>query len=70
LRHINCRQVKIGQNIDINGNAAGGWNPDPTPSATPGLAWLGVPAWFAWENQGGGIATLRRDGKPEMIVMR
>jgi hypothetical protein len=60
---------KIGQNIDVDGNVAGGWNPDPTPSAGPGLAWFGVPAWFAWENQGGGVATLRRNGKPQMIVM-
>ncbi|MFL6416252.1 MAG: galactose oxidase-like domain-containing protein [Bryobacteraceae bacterium] len=48
---------KIGRNIDINGNVAE-WS-----------LWRGIPAWFAWENEGGGIATLRRNGKPSMVVM-
>jgi hypothetical protein len=49
---------KIGPNVDVNGNVAGKW----------GL-WRGIPGWFAWENQGGGISTMRRNGKPEMTVM-
>ena len=48
---------KVGQSLDINGTVAG-WSP-----------WRGVPAWFSWENQGGGIATTRRNGKAEMVVM-
>jgi hypothetical protein len=48
---------KIGKNVDINGNIAE-WS-----------LWRGVPSWFAWENQGGGIAAMNRNGKPEMIVM-
>src|SRR5258707_1205758 len=31
---------KIGTALDVNGNVTG-WGP-----------WLGVPGWFAWENQG------------------
>jgi hypothetical protein len=49
---------KIGTNVDINGNAASGWS-----------LWRGVPAWFAWENQGGGIASIRRNGRSELVVM-
>jgi hypothetical protein len=49
---------KVGSGLDINGNVAGGWAP-----------WQGVPGWFAWENQGGGIATFRRNGKLQMAVM-
>jgi hypothetical protein len=37
---------KIGKNIDANGVI------DPQNWGT----WLGVPGWFSWENQGGGIA--------------
>ena len=39
---------KIGRNLDINGNVSD-WS-----------LWRGVPSWFAWENQGGGIAPLAR----------
>jgi hypothetical protein len=60
---------KIGSQIDINGNIARGWIPAPLPGGAPGIGWLGVPAWFAWENQGGGIATFMRNGKPAMAVM-
>ena len=35
---------KFGRNVDING-AVAEWS-----------LWRGVPAWFSWENQGGGIA--------------
>jgi Domain of unknown function (DUF1929) len=36
---------RIGANLGGDGIPAGGWGP-----------WLGVPNWFSWENQGGGIA--------------
>jgi hypothetical protein len=49
---------KIGTNIDIDGNAIGGWS-----------LWRGVPSWFAWENQGGGIASVQRNGRSELVVM-
>jgi hypothetical protein len=48
---------KIARDIDIDGNPAGGWS-----------LWRGVPSWFAWENQGGGIAAMST-GKPAMLVM-
>jgi hypothetical protein len=48
---------KIGKNLDINGNVAE-WS-----------LWRGVPSWFAWENQGGNIAAMRRNGNAEMAVM-
>jgi hypothetical protein len=49
---------KIAGGLDINGNVASGWS-----------LWRGVPSWFAWENQGGGIAVLKRAGKLQMLVM-
>jgi hypothetical protein len=49
---------KIAHKVDINGNVAGDWS-----------LWQGIPGWFAWENQGGGISTIRRNGKLEMMVM-
>ena len=48
---------KIAHNVDINGNVAG-WS-----------LWHGVPAWFSWENQGGGIAAMHRNGKPGLLAM-
>lgn len=60
---------KIGKQIDIDGNVTGGWVPDPVPNGAQGIGWLGVPAWFAWENQGGDIATFVRNGKTAMVVM-
>ncbi|HKI13033.1 MAG TPA: galactose oxidase-like domain-containing protein [Candidatus Acidoferrum sp.] len=48
---------KIGSQLDINGNVAQ-WS-----------LWRGVPSWFAWENEGGGIATTTLNGTPGMISM-
>jgi hypothetical protein len=31
--------------------------------------WLGVPDWFSWENQGGGLAVARLAGRRVMIVL-
>jgi hypothetical protein len=31
--------------------------------------WRGVPSWFSWENQGGAIAAVRRNGTRELAVM-
>jgi Domain of unknown function (DUF1929) len=49
---------KIGADLRIDGTLAGGWS-----------LWRGVPAWFAWENQGGGIAAERLGGKLQMAVL-
>ncbi len=49
---------KVGKNIAGDGKPASGWS-----------LWRGVPGWFAWENQGGGIAAMKRNGKPGIVVM-
>ena len=49
---------KLAKQLDINGNPAGGWG-----------AWMGVPGWFSWENQGGGIAVAPLGGSPKMLVL-
>jgi len=48
---------KVGSKLDINGNVQQ-WS-----------LWRGVPSWFAWENQGGGIATTTVNGKPAMLTL-
>ena len=48
----------IGKGLDINGNVTGNWS-----------TWFGVPGWFPWENQGGGIAVFSRGGKLGLAVM-
>ncbi len=48
---------KIGRKVDLNGNVAGGWS-----------LWRGVPAWFSWNNAGGGIAAMP-NGQPSIVVM-
>jgi Domain of unknown function (DUF1929)/FG-GAP-like repeat len=48
---------KIGRKLEVNGKV-GEWS-----------LWRGVPSWFAWENEGGGIAAFRRNGSPAMIAM-
>jgi len=49
---------KIGTGLDREGAAAGGWS-----------LWQGLPHWFSWENQGGGIAATRRNGRPELYLL-
>jgi hypothetical protein len=48
---------KVGRKLDVNGQVAE-WS-----------LWRGIPAWFAWENQGGGITAMHRNGKPAMLAM-
>jgi hypothetical protein len=48
---------KIGRKLDINGNVSD-WS-----------LWRGVPSWFAWENQGGGIASFGTNGSRALVVM-
>lgn len=43
--------------LQINGNVTS-WEP-----------WMGVPGWFSWENQGGGLAVANLGGRREMIVL-
>jgi hypothetical protein len=47
---------RAGRHLQTNGDVDG-WS-----------LWHGVPAWFAWENQGASIAA-RRNGRPEMVVL-
>jgi hypothetical protein len=48
----------IGKNIGADGTvAADNWG-----------NWLGVPDWFSWENQGGGIAVAKMGGKHKLFV--
>jgi hypothetical protein len=49
---------KIGKGLAKDGTIAGGWS-----------LWRGVPSWFAWENQGGGIAAARVHGKLQLAVL-
>ncbi len=49
---------KIGAGLAIDGTVAGGWS-----------LWRGVPSWFAWENQGGGIAVARVRGNLQLAVL-
>jgi hypothetical protein len=51
---------RIGRRIGADGNVGGGWSP-----------WHGVPSWFSFENQGGGIATAPLTGNRshEMVVL-
>jgi hypothetical protein len=48
---------RIGKNLGDDGSLAGGWGP-----------WLGVPNWFAWENQGGGIAVAKIDNRQRLFA--
>ncbi|NGZ98604.1 MAG: hypothetical protein CV089_21220, partial [Nitrospira sp. WS110] len=43
--------------LQINGNVTS-WGP-----------WMGVPGWFSWENQGGGLAVANLGGRRKMIVL-
>jgi hypothetical protein len=49
---------KIGRNLQPDGSVAGGWS-----------SWLGVPGWFSWENEGGGIAVIDRDDGNDLAVL-
>jgi Domain of unknown function (DUF1929) len=49
---------KVAKQIDVNGKPNGGWG-----------AWMGVPGWFSWENEGGGIAALPLGGEPKLLVL-
>ncbi|MBE0529711.1 MAG: DUF1929 domain-containing protein [Rhodospirillales bacterium] len=48
---------RIGRNIGAGGIPAGGWG-----------RWLGVPNWFSWENQGGGIALSTLGGRRHLVA--
>ncbi|PSB26698.1 galactose oxidase-like domain-containing protein [Stenomitos frigidus] len=47
---------RIGSGINANGTVADWSN------------WLGVPNWFSWENQGGGIAATKLNGKHKLFT--
>jgi galactose oxidase-like protein len=48
---------RVGTDLDADGLPAGGWGP-----------WLGVPNWFAWENQGGGITVAELDDTLRLVA--
>ena len=43
--------------LDADGNVTGGWT-----------AWVDVPDWFSWENQGGGVAVVDRGATRDLVV--
>jgi hypothetical protein len=49
---------RIANDLGVDGTVAGEWD-----------GWLGVPDWFSWENQGGGIAVGKLAGKHKMFVL-
>lgn len=55
---LNQAFFKVGRDLKLDGSIAGGWGP-----------WRGVPDWFSWENQGGGIAVRRTNGRHELVVL-
>lgn len=48
---------RIGK-LQANGAIVGDWG-----------NWLGIPSWFGWENQGGGIAVAQSDGKHKLVTL-
>jgi hypothetical protein len=51
---------RVGKHLNADGQVTGGFT-----------AWIDIPDWFSWENQGAGIAVadLDNDGKQELIVV-
>ncbi len=49
---------KVASDVGGDGLPRAGWS-----------LWQGVPDWFCWENQGGGIATTAAGGKPQLVVL-
>jgi hypothetical protein len=49
---------RIGRKLGADGLPAQGWGD-----------WHGVPHWFSWENQGGGIAVGTLNGAPKLFVL-
>lgn len=47
---------KIGKNLKMDG------------STDEWSLWRGLPAWFAWDNQGGGITSMSANGKTAIVV--
>lgn len=49
---------RIAEDLGGDGIPAGGWG-----------RWMGVPFWFSWENQGGGIAVTRLGGARKLLAL-
>ncbi len=54
---LNQAFYRIGEDLDAQGVVQGAWTP-----------WMGVPGWFSWENQGGGVAPILHDGHRDLVV--
>jgi hypothetical protein len=71
----NQAAYRIGFDINAEGLPALAANPPPGsgpngPQGDPGWSsYLGVPNWFSWENQGGGIAVAQLGGEPHLVVV-
>jgi hypothetical protein len=48
---------RIGSGLGADGSPSSGWG-----------RWMGVPFWFSWENQGGGIATTELGGARKLLA--
>ncbi|MBW4469896.1 MAG: DUF1929 domain-containing protein [Stenomitos rutilans HA7619-LM2] len=49
---------RVGKRLQANGAIAGDWG-----------NWQGIPNWFGWENQGGGIAVTAIGGKHKLVTL-
>ncbi|WP_459956920.1 galactose oxidase-like domain-containing protein [Nocardia sp. IFM 10818] len=49
---------RVGRDLAGDGTVTGGWT-----------AWLPVPDWFGWENQGADICLTRIDGRDTLVVL-
>lgn len=58
---VNRGIFRVGKGLDTNGNVAGGWT-----------AWIDVPDWFSWENQGAGVAVadLENTGNLDLVIFQ
>ncbi|HEY0813067.1 MAG TPA: galactose oxidase-like domain-containing protein [Pseudonocardia sp.] len=54
---VNRAIYQVGRNLDPGSGVATGWT-----------GWVDAPAWFSWENQGGSVALVDRDGGHDLLV--
>lgn len=67
---MNPRYYRIGWDLDVNGNIAGGWSKvKPVPGWSAPLRLL-VPDQVGWETQGAAVATgyITGQNRPDLVV--